>query len=157
MQGRGVHRTPLGRYTIDARSLGDNIVKIRSQKGAVVARYPTEKVSPKLGTLLRKMVSGGSLNFSDIEDLDNSEKRYLHKVAVGCELTDKCPISAPRDDAVAIEMDLFTKLRGEIVSGNNNPELIKQLKQLLYKMKIDGSLPGAQVNRVMLDLLSLGH
>ncbi len=82
MQGRGVYRAPLGRYTICDRSLGDNIVKIRSQKGAVIARYPTEKVSPKVGSLLRKMVSGGSLNFEDIQDLDSSEKRYLHKVAV---------------------------------------------------------------------------
>jgi hypothetical protein len=156
MSGRGVHRTPLGRYTICERSLGDNIIKIRSQKGAVVARYPTEKVSPKIGSLLRKMVSGGSLQFEDIQDLDSSEKRYLHKVAVGCDLTDKCPISAPRDDEAAIEMDLFTKLRGEIVAGNTNEQLIKDFKHLLYKLKVQGSLPSSQVNRVMIDLLSLG-
>lgn len=155
--GRGVNRVPLGRYTIDARSLGDNVVKIKSQKGAAVARYPTEKVSAKIGSLIRKMVSGGSLQFDDLQDLDDSEKRYLHKVAVGCDLVDKCPISAPKSDAVAVEHDLFTKLVGEVVAGNNNPELIKQLKCLLLKMKTEGSLPGSQVNRVLLDLLSLGH
>ena len=154
IHGRGVNRQPLGRYTIDARSLGDNIVKIRSQRGAVVARYPTEKVSVKIGSALRKMVSGGSLDFADIEGLDEAEKRYLHKVAVGCDLLDKCPISAPKD-AEQIEQDLFTKLRGEICAGNDNPQLIKDFKKLLFKMKTEGSLPSAQVNRILLDLLSL--
>ena len=56
-----------------------------------------------------------------------------------------------------VEQDLFTKLRGEIVAGNTNQELVKQFKQLLFKMKTEGSLPGSQVNRVLLDLLSLGH
>ena len=157
MKGRGVNRVPLGRYSICARSLGENIVKIRSQKGAAVARYPTEKVSAKIGSLLRRMVSGGSLQFEDIQDLDNSEKRYLHKVAVGCDLVDKCPISAPKNDDVQVEQDLFTKLRGEIAAGNTNVELIKDFKKLLFKMKTEGSLPGSQVNRVLLDLLSLGH
>jgi len=157
MKGRGVNRVPLGRYSICARSLADNVVKIRSPKGAAVAKYPTEKVSAKIGAALRKMVSGGSLQFEDIQDLDDSEKRYLHKVAVGCDLTDKCPISAPKMDAVQIEQDLFTKLRGEISAGNSNVDLIKQFKILLLKMKTDGSLPGSQVNRVLIDLLSLGH
>jgi hypothetical protein len=155
--GRGVNRVQLGRYTIDARSLGDNVVKIKSQKGAAVARYPTEKVSAKIGSLLRKMVSGGSLQFDDLQDLDDGEKRYLHKVAVGCDLTGTCPISAPKNDDVQVEQDLFTKLRGEIAAGNTNLDLIKDFKKLLFKMKTEGSLPGSQVNRCLLDLLSLGH
>jgi hypothetical protein len=89
--------------------------------------------------------------------LDDGEKRYLHKVAAGCDLLEKCPISAPKMDAVQIEQDLFTKLRGEIAAGNSNVDLIKQFKLLLLKMRTDGSLPSAQVNRVLLDLLSLGH
>jgi len=157
IMGRGVFREPLGRYTICARSLGDNIVKIRSQKGANVARFPTEKVSAKLGDLLRKMVSGGSLNFEDVGDLSDTEKRYLHKVAVGCDLTGKCPISAPKNDESEIEMDLFTKLRGEICAGNTNLELIRDFKKLLFKMKTESTLPSAQVNKCLLDLLSLGH
>jgi len=157
MTGRGLNRVPLGRYTIDARSLGDNVVKIKSQRGAAVARYPTEKVSAKIGSLLRKLVSGGSLEFDDLQDLDDGEKRYLHKVAVGCDLTGTCPISAPKNDDVQVEQDLFTKLRGEICAGNTNVDLIKDFKKLLFKMKTEGSLPGSQVNRVLLDLLSLGH
>ena len=156
IQGRGIHREPLGRYTICARKLGDDIVQIRSARGGAVHRFPTEKVSGPIAAALRKVVAGGTLGFEDIEGLNEDERRYLHRVANGCDLLDRCPVPAPKKDAAQIEMDLFTKLRGEACAGNNNPELIRDLKRLLFKMKTEGTLPASQVNRVLLDLLSLG-
>ena len=48
MHGRGVHREPLGRYSICLRKLHDDVVQIRSAKGGAVARCPTEKVSGRI-------------------------------------------------------------------------------------------------------------
>ena len=112
MQGRGIHREQLGRYTICTRKLGDDIVQIRSARGGAVHRFPTEKVSGAVAAALRKVVSGGTLGFDDIEGLNEDERRYLHRVANGCDLLDRCPVPAPKKDAAQIEMDLFTKLRG---------------------------------------------
>ena len=80
----------------------------------------------------------------------------MHRVANGCDLLDRCPLPTPKKDKTEIEQDLFAKLRGELVAGNTNPELIKDFKKLLFKMKVEGSLPASQVNRILLDMLSLG-
>jgi hypothetical protein len=47
-------------------------------------------------------------------------------------------------------------LRGEILAGNDSPELIKEFKSLLLKMSNSGQLPVAQVYRILGDLLALG-
>jgi hypothetical protein len=157
MAGRGIHRTPLGRYSICTRKLGEDIVQIRSLKGGAIAKFPSEKVTPGIAKCLRKIVGGDVLGFDDIEGLSDDERRYMHRVANTCDLLDKCPIPAPKKDSVQLEHDLFLKLQGEIGAGNDNPELIKEFKRLIFKMKNSGSLPAAQVNRCLYDLLSLGY
>jgi hypothetical protein len=112
-------------------------------------------VSPNVAAALRKIVGGSVLSYDEISGLSDSEKRYLNRVTTQCDIPDG-GIPAPKKDDVAKEHDRFTLLRGEIVAGNDSPELIKEFKSLLLKMKNSGQLPVHQVYTILADLLALG-
>ena len=154
--GRGF-RAPLGRYTVSERKLNDDVLQLRTQKGGVVHRFPTEKLPSKVGEALRKIVHGGSLTFDDIEGLSEDERRFMHRLGNQCDCMDRVNIPAPKKDAEAKMADDFTKYRGEILAGNDAPELVRKFKTLLLKMATLELLPKSQVREICVDLLSLGH
>ena len=51
----------------------------------------------------------------------------------------------------------FEKMRGMIVGGNDNPELIKNFKKSLLKMEKMKLLPKSDIREIMTDLIQLGH
>jgi len=55
------------------------------------------------------------------------------------------------------QLDKFELLKGQIISGNDNQEIIKELKVLLIKLRNQKQLPPVQVNKVMELLLDLGY
>jgi hypothetical protein len=51
----------------------------------------------------------------------------------------------------------FEVLKGEIMAGNDSPELTKEFKILILKLSEEGLLPKGEVRGLLLDLLRLGH
>ena len=48
-------------------------------------------------------------------------------------------------------------MRGEIMSGNDNKELIKKFKLLIIKLSRRGSLPKKEVSDILSELIELGY
>lgn len=148
--------SPLGKNTISTSKLHNDIVQIRTKRGSVIPKLPTEKVSRGVAAAVRRLVSGGSLTGDDIENLDENERRILHRIANRCELMERVPISEPKD-AEAKMNDDFLLYKGQICAGNDNVELVKKFKLLILKMTQLDLLPKSQVREILVDLLSLGH
>ena len=157
IQGRGIasveDKLKLGRYTINTRKLADGVIQIRSAKGGAVHRFPSTSVSDAVASALRKIVGGGALSFDEIAGLSESERRYLHDVATHSGIPHNLP--QPKD-AQSAQSDRFIVLRGELVAGNDSPELVREFKGLLLKMIATNQLPRAQAYATMTDLLALG-
>ena len=116
-------------------------------------RFPSQAVSDAVASSLRKIVSGGELSFDDISGLKESERRYLHDVVTQCGVASNLP--QPKD-AIAAQSDRYTILKGEIIAGQDNPELVREFKTLILKMSASGQLPKGAVREVLLDLVALG-
>ena len=102
-------------------------------------------------------MQGGSLTFDDIEGLSEDERRFMHRLGNQCDCVDRVGIAAPKKDAEAKMADDFTLYRGQILAGNDAPELVRKFKTLLLKMASLELLPKSQVREICIDLLSLGH
>ena len=51
----------------------------------------------------------------------------------------------------------FEVMKGEIMAGNDNKELIKKFKTHILRLSREGTLPKKEVSEIMEILLELGH
>ena len=73
------------------------------------------------------------------------------------DILDKFSIPAPSKDQEEKEIHEYEVMRGEIMSGNDNKELIKKFKLLIIKLSRRGALPKKEVSDILSELIELGY
>jgi hypothetical protein len=148
---------PIGRYIINRQLLNDDIVSIKRKCGTGINGHPNTRVSKNLGCVLRKILGNGLPSFEEFAGLNEDEKNYLHKIAKTTKIDDRLNIPAPNKSENDKDIREFEVLRGQIIAGNDNTELIKKFKVILMKLSSKDLIPKAQVKDILLDLTTMGY
>lgn len=148
---------PMGRYIINRQLLNDDIVSIKRKCGTGITGYPNTRVSKNLGCVLRKILGNGLPSFEEFAGLNEDERNYLHKIARTTKIEDRLNIPAPSKSENDKDIREFEVLRGQIIAGNDNTELIKKFKVILMKLSSKDLIPKAQVKDILLDLTTMGY
>lgn len=145
-----------GKYLINNHKLhNENTLTLKHIGGGNIHCFPSKKISHNLAHVI-KIISGGSLpHYNDFEKLSEPEKLYLHNVCTKSNIVDKLNIPTPNKDLYEKEIHEFEVLKGEIMSGNDNPQLIKKFKLLILKLSRSGQLPKKEVGEILEDLAHL--
>jgi FAD/FMN-containing dehydrogenase len=93
----------------------------------------------------------------DLRGLSPSEHEFLFQLAKDAKIDDRLAIPAPKLDADEQEMHRFELLKGEVMAGNDNKDVVKELKRLLLKFSQDGRLNKTAVREMLLDMTALGY
>lgn len=154
---QGHIHVPFGKYILNKNKLDSDQVYFKHTKGYGVKGFPMTKVSKKLGHVLRTIIGGGVPKFEELNDLSEQEKEYLHKIANKAGIMDKLSIPAPSKDKLEQDIHQFELMKGEIMSGNDSPELIKKFKLILLRLSKNGTLPKREASELMEELIQLGY
>lgn len=147
---------PFGRYVINRHQLNNkDIVMIRTMKGGAIIDLPSSKVSSHLSSLLQKLLAGKSPSFDDINDLPMQDKHSLHHIIKRCDIDVSVP--TPNKDKEKQDMNRFDILKGEILAGNDNKEMVKEFKVMLLRFMNNGRIPRRQGQEILTDLISMGY
>ena len=147
---------PFGRYKMDVNKLDDDIFSIKKPCGANVPDLPTHRMSKRVASSIRKIVGGQIPSYDDILEMNDEERGFLHSLARKSRINDRIKIPAPNKDAQQKEMERFDILKGQILAGNDNKELVKEFKLKLLKLCKDGRIPRREVNELLYDMMSVG-
>ena len=148
----------IGRYLVNKHSLRDNKLIMRTVKGGQIMGLPSMTISPKLGKMINKIVSGrGFPSHDELGEMSDSDKDVMYKIfkmshAEGLESLPKSTLKNKQER----DFNEFTIAKGEILSGNNSPELIKKFKTLLLRLMSDGQIVRREGHDILLDLVALG-
>lgn len=148
---------PFGSYIINRRKMGEGIVNIKTSSGSNLAGFPNQRVSTKLAKVFHKIIGGSIPSFEDLSELDDTEKAYLHKVAKKSNIIDRLSIPSPSKDQMDKDIHSFEVMKGQIMAGNDNKDLVKKFKLTVLKLKQQGLLPKAQADEIISDISSLGY
>lgn len=143
-----------GRYMIDKQKLKDGQCVIRFTSGACIHKIPARRVGKEVQNVLGKIAGGQLPNFEDINALSQDDRRYLYNIQKQAKMEGGIP--SPDKDAEQKEMEEFEKMRGQILAGNDNKELVKKFKMTLLKYAKDGRLPRREVNEILVEMASIG-
>ena len=83
------------------------------------------------------------------------DKHQLHHITKKCDIDLSVP--APDKDKVAQEMNRFDILKGEILAGNDNREMVKEFKVMLLRFMNNGGIPRRQGQEILTDLVAMGY
>lgn len=153
---QGHIHVPFGKYIINKNKLDNDIVSFKHVKGYGVKGYPMSKVSKNLGCVMRTIIGGGIPKFEELNSLTDEEKHYLHKVSEKAGITNKLSIPQPSKDQLEKDIHQFEVMKGEILAGNDSPEVIKKFKLILLKLSRNGTIPKREAMEMIEELLSLG-
>lgn len=147
---------PFGKYIINKHRLENNIIAVKRPAGSSIKEFPSERVSRRLGGIIRGLTNNEMPDFDDLNDLDDAEKVYLNKLAEKTNLKDRLILPAPKKSDTDKEIDEFEIMKGEIMSGNDNKDLVKKFKRTLLKLSNKGVIPKGQVKDLLLELSEMG-
>jgi hypothetical protein len=148
---------PFGRYIINTHRLNDDIVAIKRHKGGCLKEFPSTRISNRLGCIIREIVGGGVPTFNDLDDLNDNERAYLHKLAKSSNILERLSIPAPKKSEIDKELNEFEILKGQIIAGNDNKDVIKKFKMLILKLSNKNIIPKPQVRELLFDLTNMGY
>jgi hypothetical protein len=159
---RGIQKipsyVPFGRYLVNTHRLdNDNILMMRTAKGGAIKEIPATKVTPKLSGVFKRIIDGGLLDFDGLSDLSAEDKQMLYNVSSKAQIAHKLSIPKPNKDEQEKEENRFMVLKGEIIAGNDNPKLVKELKTMIVRLMNQRKLPRGEAQDILLDLASLGY
>lgn len=160
-ESKGVSAKPtfvrFGKYVINTNKLGAGLIDIRTPNGAGIKRYPVKQLSMKLSKIINRIVGGRIPDIYDIQELDEDDNVYLYNLAMNSNINDRLNIPTPKRSKDSEEMNRFEILKGQIMAGNDNKELVKEFKQLLVKFSNEDRIKKSEAREILLDLAAIGY
>lgn len=163
IKGRGLAPPPpqerysgFGKYVIHTPSLQKGVLNLKYPSLANIAGLPSTPMSQGFRDLMMSTLQTGKLNMKAYRDLPAAEREFFNKAARKAGLEDVLGID---DDAYEINemrrhlVQRYEILKGEVMAGNDSPQLKKELKQVLVRMADNGLVTRTQALSLMVELI----
>jgi hypothetical protein len=149
--------SPFGKYVVNTNKLASNILDVRSQKGAQLAKYKQQQMSPQLAKSMKRIMSGRGIDEYDFNEMPLEDQNYLWNLAKDAHIMDRLQLPTPKRCKDGEEENRFEILKGQIMSGNDNKDLIKEFKTTLVRFSNDGRIKKSEAREILLDLTAMGY
>ena len=71
-------------------------------------------------------------------------------------MKDRLILPTPKKSDIDKEVDDFEIMKGEIMSGNDNKDLVRKFKSTILRLSNKGVIPKSQVKELLLELTEMG-
>jgi hypothetical protein len=114
-------------------------------------------VSSTFASVLRDVINSKPPNFDKLNSLSDDDKTYLHHILKTTKTDGYYSIPMPSKTDDDADFDRFEWCLGQIRAGNNNSEVVKELKLKLMKYRNEQRMPRRQINEILYQLNDLGY
>ena len=148
---------PFGRFVINKNRLDKGVLAIKRPSGSVISQFPSQRISPKVQKILTNMIGGSLHSFEDYSELDDDERAYLHRLSEFSNIDSRLRLPAPKLNKNEEDTNRFEILKGQILAGNDNAQMVKEFKLLILKLSRNKLLPSGQTKDLLMTLAELGY
>jgi hypothetical protein len=154
--GRGIGEAmkwvSLGKYKIDSHKLDDGILALRTQSGAIVAKYPTQKLPSAVVPIIEAAVENRQPTFDVLSSLSPEDRSFIKKLSKNSGIFQHIGAGLPSNPADDEDIKDFEIMRGEILSGNDSTVLIRDFKRQILKLMKRDLLPKSEGKELLVEL-----
>lgn len=102
---------------------------------SVVPSFPKQMISPTFADLLVDVLEGKSFK---LDRLDTNDKKTFQRLATKAEVVRSLGMGEYHGEDSDVER--FNLLKGEVMAGQNSPEVLRELKSYILRFMGDGRL-----------------
>ena len=155
--GISVKQTPnyktFGKYVIHLGHLADrNVANFKYPSLGSIPHIKPLTISEEYKEFILDTLDNGRPNERLLKNLSMEEQKHFEKVCLGAGLLDTFKIKRGNTEEEKKAVDRFNVLRGEVLAGNNNEKVIKELKLLIIKLMNDGKLNKNEATNMLIEL-----
>lgn len=143
-----------GRYVLSRNDLENgNSVHIRYRNGQPVKNIgPKRVVGGSVGAIVRDIADGKAPQEKHMRQIDDDEREYLSGLIKTCNIAIPNGVKTEKKTPKQKANNEFEILKGQVLAGNDNPEIIKKFKNMLKKMVQSGQLNADDVRAIIDEL-----
>jgi hypothetical protein len=144
-----------GKHLINKhRLLKDDVLMLRTMKGGAITAVPTQRISRGLSKVLKTIIGGGAPDFDSLSILSDNDKEVLYNISKTSRISHSVP--NPNKTVQEQEDTRFELLKGQIASGQDNKDAVKEFKLLLIKMMNQKRIPKGQGIDILTEMAAMG-
>jgi hypothetical protein len=133
-------------------SLEKSILNIKFPSFANVPNLPQRLISSDLKDFLLDLFQNSVVNKNLFNKLSKEDQRLFTELCKKAQVDKTLGVSVEEDNS---DMKRFELVRGEIIAGNDNPALLKEMKLLTLKFIATGRIPKATGHDLLYEISAL--
>ena len=145
----------IGKYKAHKTKLMGGKLQMRSSNNNQIHNLKSQNITKNIRDILLKLNKDETINFSDVDKLNTEEKDQLYMIGKKLHITQLFDIPSTLKSQEDKLKDEFILLRGSLIAGNNNPDLLRKFKIVLLKMKNKKLISLQEYNEVLNILLEM--
>ena len=145
----------IGKYKAHKTKLMGGKLQMRSNNNNQIHNLKSQNITKNIRDILLKLNKDETINFSDVDKLNTEEKDQLYMIGKKLHITQLFDIPSTLKSQEDKLKDEFILLRGSLIAGNNNPDLLRKFKIVLLKMKNNKLISLQEYNEVLNILLEM--
>ena len=145
----------IGKYLVHRNNLLGGKLQVRSPNKNQVYGFKSQNITNNIKDILLKLNKKEPISFKDVDKLNEQEKNQLYTIGKKLHVSELFDIPSTLKSNEDKLKDEFFLLRGSIMAGNNNPELLRKFKIVLLEMKNNKLISLQEYNEVLNILLEI--
>ena len=146
---------PFGKYLLSLKNLQKNKFMLRTKSKNPVLSFKTLTLTRKTKAIVQKLLQDVEVTFEEIDSLNEDEKNDIDTIISKTDIDTR--LRVPNTKKTRLERDLhkFNVLRGSIIAGGDNIEMLKDFRRLLLHLTNENYISKKECNDVLMELLRL--
>jgi len=147
---------PFGKYALSLKQLQKNKFMLRTKaKKNPVLSFKTIVLTRKTKAIVQKLLQDLDVSFEEVDALNEDERNILNEIVEKTEINTRLRIPNTKRSKLEKKLNKFNVLRGSIIAGNNNENLLREFRMLLVELNAEGFISKKETSDILLHLLHL--
>ena len=146
---------PFGKYLLNLKQLQKGKFMLRTKARNPVLSFKTLTLSRKTKAIVQKLLQDIDVSFEEIDALNEDEKNDINTIISKTDINTRLRVPNTKRSRLERDLHKFNVLRGSIIAGNNNTELLKDFRLLLLHLTNENYISKKECNEVLMEMLKL--
>jgi len=146
---------PFGKYLLSLKQLSKGKFMLRTKSRNPILSFKTITLTKKTKAIVQKLLQDLDVTFDEIDSLSEDEKNDIDTIVSVTEINTRLRVPNTRRSKLEQKLNKFNVLRGSIIAGNNNENLLHEFRMLLVELNSEGYVSKKETSDILLQMLRM--
>ncbi len=144
-----------GRYVLNVPLLKKQQLQLKYKSLGAIPQLPKQFISSELADFLLDLVENKKMNVRMLDTLNDHDRKLLANICFKAQAEETLGFGLKVVDDDKAEFDRFQLLKGELVAGNNSPQVLKEIKGYILKFMSTGRISKSDGYNILAEIMIL--